>query len=469
MGSGLNGIVSDGISDYFRNPAYLNMLELRTYYFDFDKKGSSNDLRISLFSPLLNGKMGLSISGDATEIKSRNSRSDSELGLFEEYTIISSSNGKTSNGRYNIHLWWANKLSENLKYGFNYIRKSSEISSNRVSNSSRLTTRTDLFNLSTTRSSSVSSQTIDVENDAIVNTFRAGLIFGSLSGMVIDMVLKAEFSDISFEAISDRERISNYSSTRPSYSYTTQSTGINSGVMNSKGSNSAYGMRINLKKQINESLIKSYFLSVDWINFDFSEYEMEKDSTSAYQNRDSIFSNKYKVILSELNANWDATTSYVIGLGAGREVKLDNALIGIGIRGKISVANWDDISTGSSTGLSEASNNDTTISQSSFVDLASVYKREISTMSISFPIGVELSVSKRVSLRLGVEYRANFSKNEIASSSGSILSKFEARSLRNSKSFGIGYRHSEKFGADLMAVRDLAQISLWRFSIQYGL
>jgi len=469
MGVGLNGIISDEISDYFRNPAYLNMVEQRTYYLDFDNKGSSNDLRISLFSPLFNGQVGLSFSGNSSEINSSVNRTEPEFDLFEEYTITTTSNSKTSNSNYNLHLWWADNLSENLKYGLNYIRKSSDINSNRFTTKSRLTTRIDLFNQSTTVSSRINSKLIDKDNDVDVNTFRAGLIFGSLPGMVIDMVLKAEFNDTNSDAVSGRKINNTYSSIRPNYSSTTQSTDTSSSIISSKSNNSVYGLKINAKKRINDSVIQSYFLSFDRVKFDFSENEMVSDSTSVFQKRDSIFSNTTDLFLSEVNSDWDVTTANVFRIGFGREVRLDKALFGIGLNAKISNANWDEEITGSSSGLNVVSNNDTTIQQSSSIELGSVNKREISTAVISFPLGGELNVSNKFSLRLGMVFNAVYSKDKITSSSEGVLFNSERRSLRTGKSFGIGYTYSERFSADLMAISDLARISSWRISIQYGL
>ena len=469
MGSGLNGIVSDGISDYFRNPAYLNMVEQRAYYLDFDNKGSSNDLRISFFSPLLNGQLGLSFSGNTSENITTNNRTDPELDLFQETVTTISSNRKTSNSSYNIHLWWANNLSENFQYGFNYIKKRSDFNSSRVNTSSRTTTRTNIFNESTTVSSRVDSRLTDNDREVNVNTIRVGLIFGSLPGIVVDMVLKAEFNDINSDAVSNRITNNSYSYIRPNYSSTTEITNITLGVIDSKGNNSVYGMKINVKKEINESVIQSYFLSFDRVNFDFSENENETDSLTTYQKRDSIFSNTNNFFLSELNSNYNITTAYVLGLGFGREIRLEKALVGIGAIAKIFKANWDDELSGSSTGLIDISNNDTTYQQSSSAELSSVNKSDLSAVLISFPLGGEVNVSNKVSLRLGVEFNVIFSKNKITSSSGSLLSNSENRSLRNIKSFGIGYKHSEKFSADLMAIGDLARISAWRISIKYGL
>ncbi|TFB12005.1 hypothetical protein E3V55_02400 [Candidatus Marinimicrobia bacterium MT.SAG.3] len=309
----------------------------------------------------------------------------------------------------------------------------------------------------------------DNDREVNVNTIRVGLIFGSLPGVVVDMVLKAEFNDINSDALANRMTNNSYSYIRPNYSSTSEFTDVTLNVIDSKGNNSVYGLKINVKKEINENVIQSYFLSYDRINFDFSVNEMKSDSMTSYQKRDSIFSNTNNSFLSEQNSNYDITAAYVLGIGFGREIRLEKALVGIGAIAKISKANWDDELSGSSTRLTDISNNDTTYQQSSSAELASVNKSDVSAVLISFPLGGEVNVSKKVSLRLGVEFNVIFSKNKITSSSGSLLSNSENRSLRDIKSFGIGYKHSEKFSIDLMAIGNLAQISTWRVSIRYGL
>ncbi len=469
LGDGLNGIVSDDITDYFRNPAFVYMVEKRTYFLDFDMKGSSNDLRISMFSSFLSGRVGISFSGDAVENSVTGNSSDPELDLFDDTEYSISKFSKSSFSTYNLHLWWANKLSEKLKYGLNYIRKSSLSVNNRTNMTSRLINRTDTFSQLTTVNNRVDFLINDNEKDVNINTFRGGFIFGSSPDMVVDMVLKAEFTDIDTDALSDRKSLRTYSYDRPDYFSLTEYADTISNVFNSNGNSYVYGLDLNIKKKLNESVVQSYLLSFDRLKFDVSEKMMEKEIRMTSQIRDSIFSISKKLFISDQLSDRKDATAYVFKVGLGSEIKLDKALVGIGISAIKSNGSWKTNSSGVSTGLIEESTNDTSYQQSSSADLTSITTTKITSTLISFPIGGEFNVSEKVSLRMGVEFKAVFNKNKLSSSSGSVLSNFENHSYGNIKRFGIGYKHSDKFLADLMANSDLARISSWRISIQYGL
>lgn len=469
LGDGLNGIVSDGLTDYFRNPAYVNFVEQRVYYLDFDKKGSSNDLRITTFSSLLGGRFGLSFSGDVSEATSRNNRTDPELLLFDDTKYSISRINRSSFINYNLHFWWANSLSENIKYGFNYIRKTSDSDDSRTNTNSRQLKRTDAFLESTTIDNRTDINISESEIDINVNTFRGGFIFGTFPDMVVDLVLKAEFTELRNKVLSDRKSIRDYSNIQPNYIRITQSADTTSSVFSGRGNSAVYGLSFNIKNKINDSVVQSYLLSLEMISFDVSEKKTQNVSNFISQIRDSLFSNSTNLFLSQLNSDRTSATAYILRMGVGREIKLEKAIIGIGINATIASGNWDNNFSGVSTKFSEVSNNDTTYQLNQSADSATVISTDINTTLITFPIGGEFNVTESFRLRMGVEFNSLYKKNELSSSSGEILSLSKRNSYANSKSFGIGYIYSDKFRADLMVINDLARISSWRISIQYGL
>ena len=469
LGAGLSGIVSDAVSDYFRNPAYINLVETRAYYLDIDRQGSSNDLRVSMFSSLLNGRFGLSFSGDAAKTITTDNRPDPEIDVFGDimYTVSKSRDRSTHN--YNLHLWWANKFHKNLKYGFNYIRKISDRDNVSSNINSRVINRIDVFSETTTLESRLNIRNSDYKNEILVNTFRGGFILGSSPDMVIDLILKVEFSDFKTNALLDRINNWDYLYTRPSYIRQWERSDTTTNVLVSDGNSNVYGLKMNLKNKLDDSIVQNFLFSYDKISFDVSENTIQKYSTVDYQRRDSIFSNSQTFSSSELNSVRINATGYVLGFGMGREITIENAIVGIGINAEITHGSWDENITILSMGITEESNNDTTFQLNLSTDSTETISSDVSTKLIFFPIGSEFTVSKRVSLRMGVEFNALLTESKMSFPSGKILSQLENSSTWITKTFGIGYKHSDKFFVDLIASSDLSRISLWRISIQYGL
>ena len=469
MGIALRGIVSDELTDMFRNPAFVSERENKSYYLDYEGRSASNNLRASLFSSLLSGKMGLSIGGDKDVRKSLFNDTNQTIRIQRISTVTSLRESNSSSKYYDIHIWWAKKLSHDRRIGFNYILGNSESNSDGTSESLFLSNWTDVFNQIIDSESLKSVRNSSTERKTGTNTFRSGMIFGSPNSRTFDIVAKLEFTEITSERSSVEIRDRYYSSIRPDYLHQSQYLDSVNSIINGDVDAIIYGIEMNMKNPINDDVTEIYFLSIDRVGFDVSDNIIQSSSNVNNTIRDSLFTDRQNIFSSEINASRKDASGYNLRLGWGREVKNDKATIGFGINAGSTTGSWENVLSGTSSGISDYSDNDTTYQLSFSLDSNVVISSEFSSMSIRFPVGGEFYVTKSFSIRFGIEFNAIYTKSESLVPSGTTLRKTERSSLGSRKSFGLGYRHSDKFRADLLAGDDLSRLSSWRVAIQYGL
>lgn len=469
MGIALRGIVSDDLTDMFRNPAFVSERGNKSYYLDYEDRSASNSLRVSLFSSLLSGKMGLSISGDEAVRNSLIDDTDQINDFPGASTLTSLRISNSSSKYYDVHIWWAKKLSNDRRLGINYIFGNSELSSAGNSKSTFISNRILPFDQRIISDSRIDVSNSTTERKTGTNTFRSGMIFGSPDSRTIDIVAKVEFTNINIERSSERIRDRYYSTMRPDYLRQSQYVDSVNSIIDSDIDALVYGIEMNMKNPINDDVIEIYFLSVDRVGFNVSDNIMQFSSNVNNTIRDSLFTDRQNIFSSETNANRNDASGYNLRLGWGREVTNDKATIGFGINAKSTTGSWDNVWVRTSSGISDFSDNDTTYQLSFSLDSNVVISSEFSSMSLRFPVGGEFYVTNFFSIRFGIEFNAIYTKSESSIPSGTTLRKSERSSLGNRKSFGLGYRHSDKFRADLLAGDDLSRLSSWRVAIQYGL